>query len=360
MKAAILTGFKRPFEIADDVEIDSPAAGELLVGVTHCGVCHSDLTVVAGADPNYPLPVILGHEAAGVVASVGGGVTTLAEGQPVVLSMRAPCGGCHYCTRGLPVLCETTAAGRLATRVRWRGAPVTRGFGIGAFAEYVLVDAAAAVPLGAATPRDVASIIGCAVQTGVGAVTNLTSMSPGASALVIGAGTVGICVILGAKLTGAVTIIAIDPNPARREQALALGASHTFDSAAPNLVEQVKALTAGRGVDFAFDVVGRAETPELAIACLSAGGHAVVIGVTSLATKFSVPAASFAMQQKTVSGCMLGNCHPQRDFPRFVSLWQNGRLALDRLVTAVRPLAEIDAAMADLAAGLGLRTVLAI
>lgn len=360
MRAAVLTRFGGPFELVDDVEIDDPGPGEVLVKITHCGVCHSDLTVFEGGEPTYPLPVILGHEAAGVVEKLGPDVKTRAIGQSVVLSMRAPCGQCYQCARGAPVLCEQgQSLSPPPPRAFWRGAPIVRGFGLGAFADFALARVEGAVPISADTPPSIAAVVGCAVQTGVGAVQNIAKMPPGASCVIIGAGTVGVCVVQGAALAGASSIIVVDPNEARRQSALALGATLAFDPGEPNLIDRIRAATGMRGADYAFDLVCTAETPELAIAAIRPGGHAILIGVKSNHTRSSLLTTPIVMQQKHISGCLLGNCHPQRDFPVFLELWRAGRLAIDKLVTAVRPLAEIDEAMADLQAGRGLRTVLA-
>lgn len=359
MRAAILTQTGGPFVIADDVEIDDPQAGEVRVRISHCGVCHSDLTVFKGPS-SYPLPAILGHEATGTIEAVGPGVDRKI-GERVVLSMRSPCGHCYQCTRGMPVLCERASpTSSREPRVVWRGTPVFRGFRLGAFADLVLVETEGAVAIKDDVPPSVAAVVGCAVQTGVGAVVNIAGMAANASTLVIGAGTVGLCVVQGAVLAGATTIVVLDPNPGRREQALAMGATLALDPAAADVVGHIRRVTGGRGVDHAFDLVCTADTPLLAMEALRPGGQAVLIGVHSAGNRAPVLTTPIVMQQKSMTGCMLGNCHPQRDFPKFLDLWRAGRLAIDRLITQERPLVEIDAAMADLAEGRGLRTVLKI
>ena len=242
----------------------------------------------------------------------------------------------------------------------WRGSPVFRGFRLGAFAEYALVEAEGAVPMSDTVAPEVAAVVGCAVQTGVGAVSHIAKVVAGECVLVIGAGTVGMCVVQGAMLHGATTIVVLDPNESRRQQALKLGATHAFDPATADLVAQVRALAGGRGVDHAFDLVCTASTPQLAMDALRPGGHLVLIGVQANDVRAPILTTPMILQQKRMSGCMLGNCHPQRDFPHFLHLWQAGRLSIDRLITAQRPLAEIDRAFADLEAGIGLRTVLSL
>ncbi|MBS3929405.1 MAG: Zn-dependent alcohol dehydrogenase [Sphingomonadales bacterium] len=361
MKAALLTRFGAPFEVVDDVEIDSPREGEVLVKISHCGVCHSDYTIWEGKAPDYPLPALLGHEAAGVIAELGPGVTEREVGQAVILTMRAPCGQCYQCTRGNPVLCEKAqATASRGPRVTWRGKPVMRGFNLGAFAEYVLVDVNGSVPIAQDTPLDVAAVVGCAVQTGVGAVTNIAKLQPGESVLIIGAGSVGMSVVQGAVLGRASIIAVVDPLAQRREQALSLGATHVFDSASGDVADEIKRLTAGRGADHAFDLVSIANTVELALAATRPAARIVLIGVPGAGGTAVLPTSAFVMAQKQMFGCILGNCHPQRDLPRFLELFAQGRLPIDKLITAHRPLFEINAAFEDMAAGRGLRTLLDI
>lgn len=362
MKAAILSKFKGTFEIFDDVEIDDPGPGEVLVNVSYCGVCHSDYAVwEVGAESNYPLPAILGHEAAGVITAVGPGVTDRQVGQKVIMSMKSPCGSCFQCTRGNFSACEKIPApARLGPRVRRKGQPITRGFGLGAFAEYVLVDVNGAIPIRDTDPLDVAAVVGCAVQTGVGAVQNVADVAAGDSIVVIGAGSVGVSVVQGARLANAGMIAVVDPNPGRREQALALGATHAFDSSSPTVAEEIVKLTCGRGADFAFDLVSLGSTVNLALAVIRPAGRVVLIGVPGDSGIAQIPTSPMVMTQKQIVGCMLGNCHPQRDLPNFMTLWSQGKLEIDKLITARRPLDQINEAFADLGAGRGLRTVLTI
>lgn len=362
MKAAILTQFKGRFEVVDDAEIDDPGVGEVLVRVRHCGVCHSDYAAWEfGAQAGYLLPAILGHEAAGVIVKVGSGVTDRTVGQHVILSMKSPCGNCFQCTRGNFMVCEKPpGTDRRGSRVRWKGRPLMRGFGVGAFAEYVLADVNGAIPIDEADPLDVAAVVGCAVQTGVGAVRNIANVSAGDSVVVIGAGSVGISVVQGARLAGAALIAIVDPKSDRREQALALGATHAFDSVSSTIAQDVIALTGGRGADCAFDLMSLGSTVELALASIRPAGRLVLIGVPGAAGVAQLSTSPLVMSQKQIVGCMLGNCHPQRDLPLFMELWSQGKLEIDRLITARRPLDQINEAFADLSSGIGLRTVLTI
>jgi Zn-dependent alcohol dehydrogenase len=361
MRAAVFTEPGRALDIVEGIEIDDPRPGEVLVRISHCGVCHSDLSIIDGALP-YPVPAILGHEASGTIAALGSDVTGLAEGDRVVLSMRPPCGHCYWCVRNEPVLCAATAGppGGGAPRAWHEGKSVTRGFRLGAFAEYALVEASGVARVPAAVPLDAAAVVGCAIQTGIGSVTNVAKTEPGATAAVIGVGGVGLAVIQGLVLSGAATIIGMDPVPERRERAVALGASIAFDSADDDLSQHVLAATGGVGCDYVFDTVSSTKTTRLASDLLRAGGKAVLIGVTGEAQPLGMSSMDLVMRQKSVIGSFLGNCHSQRDLPKYLALCCAGRLDLKALVTAIRPLSEINTALSDLRAGNGVRTVLSI
>ena len=349
--------------MVDDVEIDSPGFGEVLVAVAHCGVCHSDLHIVDGSLPS-PLPVVLGHEAAGVVAEVGPGVDHLAVGQPVLLSPRPPCGRCYMCQRGNHTQCLETAGLMLgtfadgSTRLRQSGRTVYRGIGLGAFAEQVVIPATGAIPLPDDIPLETACVLGCAVQTGVGAVLNTARVEPGATVLVMGLGGIGASIVMGAVLAPASQIIGVDPLPDRRRRAEGLGATHTLDPTSDEIGGAVLNLTDGVGVDYAFDAVGRAALVETCVQSTRAAGTTVMVGVPPLSEQVAVPGLMFAVSEKKLLGCFLGSCHSPRDIPRFVALWRAGRLPLEQLISTRRPLADINAAFADLASGAGLRTVI--
>lgn len=361
MRAAILTSFGSKFEIVDDVELDEPQEGEVVVRITHCGVCHSDQSVWEGLNAHYPLPAILGHEAAGIISAVGPGVVDRSVGQHVILTMRAPCGICFQCSAGNPVLCETPpATASRGPRAFWQGKPVHRGFNLGAFAEFALVDVGGTVPIDAESSMEMAAVVGCAVQTGMGAVRNVARVTPGSHLLVIGAGSVGISVVLAGRLAGAASIAVVDPNEGRRAQALALGASHAFDSADPEVDAAIRALSGGRGVDYVFDLVSVDTTFQLALKASRPGAEIILIGVPGGTVGATLPTGAFVVTQKAIKGCMLGNCHPQRDLPHFLELGESGSLAINRLITARRPLVEINEAFEDLVAGRGLRTIIGL
>ncbi len=364
MKAALLQAPGQPLCVAEDIEIRAPGAGEVRVAIRHCGLCHSDLSIIDGTFP-APVPIVLGHEAAGIVDAVGPGIDHLHVGDHVVLTPCPPCGRCYWCVRGEPGVC-VNAAGiqtntfRDGTTGLTRGdVCVYRGLGLGAFAEYVLTPAAGAVKIPADAPLDVACVIGCAVQTGVGAVLNTAKVEEGATVLVMGLGGVGLSVVQGARLAGAARIIVSDPVAERRVVATRCGATDLLDPAQDDLLAACMRLT-GVGVDYAFETVGRSSLVQLGIAATRAGGTTVCVGAAPMTDAIEIaPAVLFTVSEKKLLGCILGSSNSLREIPRLVTLWQAGRLDLDSLVTARRPLYEINEAAADLRAGRGIRTVLA-
>jgi len=364
MKAAVLEAPGQPLAIRD-VSIDDPGPGQVRVRVSHCGVCHSDLSIVDGTFPS-PVPIVLGHEAAGVVDVVGAGVSGLARGDHVVLTPCPPCGTCYWCLRGEPTVCvnagaiQTNTFADGSTGLSMDGNPVYRGVGLGAFAEYVLTPATGAVKIPHDVPLEVACVIGCAVQTGVGAVLNTAKVEEGASVLVMGLGGIGLSIVQGARLAGASRIIASDPLPERRDRAATLGATDLLDPAKEDVIGRSLELTE-RGVDYAFDAVGRAALIQAGLAATRSGGTTVCVGAPPMddVVAIAMPAL-FVISEKKMIGSCLGSSNSLREIPRLVSLWQSKRLDLEALITARRPLAEINAAMADLAGGRGVRTVLAL
>ncbi|HEY8514736.1 MAG TPA: Zn-dependent alcohol dehydrogenase [Candidatus Binatia bacterium] len=363
MRAALLVEAGKPLVLCDDVEIGEPKAGQVRVRVQHCGVCHSDLSIVDGTFPS-PMPVILGHEAAGVVDAVGPDVTHLAPGDHVVLTPLAPCGTCYFCLRDEPGVCVNSSAITTSTLpdgttgLARGGATVWRGVGLGAFAEYVLTPASGAVKIAPDVPLDVACVIGCAVQTGVGAVLNTARVEPGATVLVMGLGGVGLSIVQGARVAGAARVIAADPLSERRAAAARLGATDVLDPKEVDVAARTFELT-GVGVDYAFDAVGRAALIQDGLRACRPGGTTVCVGAAPLDDVITIaPAALFTITEKKLVGCTLGSSNSLREIPRLIALWQAGRLDLEALVTARRPLVEIDLAMADLRAGRGIRTVI--
>ncbi|MFL6077615.1 MAG: Zn-dependent alcohol dehydrogenase [Mycobacteriales bacterium] len=363
MRAALLEAVGQPFTVVADVDLAPPEAGEVDVRVTHCGLCHSDLHYQDG-NLTGPLPMVLGHEATGVVERLGAGVTGLAEGDRVVLTMRPSCGRCYWCVRGEVQLCPVGAAmlgGSYAdggTRLSRGGETVYRGLVLSAFAERTVVPEAAAVRIDDDVPPGIAAVLGCAVQTGVGAVLNTAAVEPGATVMVIGLGGVGTSIVQGARIAGAGRIVGVDTSAARREQALGLGATDVVDPAETPADKAAKALTGGIGVDYGFDAVGRAAVTETLLKATRAGGTVVMVGVPPTGEDVTVRGLIHNVAEKKLVGCYLGSANPRYEFGRLIGLWRSGRLDLAGTVTGTRPLAEINEAVADMRAGRGLRTVL--
>ena len=366
MRAAVLEASEKPLVIADDVEIEAPRAGEVLVRVAHCGVCHSDLSLVNGTYP-FMAPTVLGHEAAGIVEEIGPGITTLAPGDKVVLSPVPVCNNCYWCARGEYGCCVSAISISTGTFLDGRtplsrqGLPVLRGVGLGGFAEYVITTETGAIKVDPDTPLDVACVIGCAVQTGVGAVLNTARVPEGATVLVAGAGGIGIAIVQGARIAGASRVIVSDPLAARRDNAANFGATDVIDPTSQNVVGAVQHLTGGIGVDYAFDAVGAGAVIESCIWSTRNGGTTVLVGAGGIDQSVTLaPPVMFTLSERKLMGCLLGSSNGRRDIPKLLALWRAGRLDLEGMITMRRPLAEINEAMADMTAGRGLRTVLTI
>ena len=365
MKAALLEAPGQPLHVCDDLEIAEPGPGQVRVRVSHCGVCRSDLSIVDGTFPSS-LPIVLGHEAAGVVEDVGPHVEGLAPGDPVVLSACPPCGSCYWCVRGEASVCVNTLGIQTntfpdgSTGLSRGGERVYRGLNLAAFAEYVVCPASGAVKISADVPLEIACLIGCAVQTGVGAVLNTARVEEGATLLVMGLGGVGLSVVQGARLAGAARILASDPLAERRDAAKALGATDLLDPAQEDVVARAREIT-GVGVDYAFETAGRGALIQAALGAVRNGGTAVCVGAPPLDEAVDLgPAAIFVITGKRLISSVLGGSNSLREIPRLVDLWRAGRLDLEALVTARRPLEEINEAMDDLRAGRGVRTVLSL
>lgn len=362
MRAAILNAANTPIELADDVELADIGPGQVRVRVAACGVCHSDVSLANGTFPLFG-PTVPGHEAAGEVIQVAEGVDSVSVGDHVVLSPNPACGRCRGCRRGRPGTCERTSGLMTSTfadgstKLSRGGQTIFRGLGLGGWAEEVIVEAEGAIRIPGDVPLDVACVIGCAVQTGVGAAINTATILPGDSVLIIGAGGIGVSIAAGASIAGASRVIVSDPSESRREQAMAFGATDVVDPTATNVVSAVNELVPG-GVDAAFDAVGSAELLQTCVDSTCSGGETVIVGAASLEENLAVNPVTMMFTEKSVKGCLLGSCNSVRDIPRLVELWRSGKLPLDDMVTARRPLAEVNEAVADAEAGKGLRTVL--
>lgn len=363
MKAAVLEAPGK-LSVVDDVEIEDPLAGFVRVRVKHCGICHSDLSIVDGKFPS-PTPIILGHEAAGVVDAVGDGVTNLVPGDPVVLTPCPPCGTCYWCVRGEASNCVNMMAlmtnafldGR--TGLSRAGETVYRGVNVAGFAEYTVVAETGAVKIPADVPLDVACVIGCAVQTGAGAVLNRAQVEAGASVLILGLGGIGLSAVQGARIAGAARIIVSDPVAQRREMAKSFGATDLLDPGSEDVVTRARELTDGIGVDYAFETAGVTALVNVGVAAARTGGTIVCVGAPPLAETLDLgPAAVIVASGKALIGTILGNCNSLHEIPRLLSLWKTGRLDLESLITSHRPLEEINEGMDDVRASRGIRTVL--
>jgi S-(hydroxymethyl)glutathione dehydrogenase / alcohol dehydrogenase len=360
MKAAICYQNDEPVRV-EEITIDPPRRNEVLVRMAASGVCHSDLSVITGIMP-AKLPCVLGHEGAGTVERLGDGVAHLKEGDRVLLSWVTPCGVCYYCRIGDPHLCEVGAkinsTHRPAdgtTRVHRNGADLQAFCGLGALSEMVVAPANACVKLPNDAPLDKAALIGCAVMTGVGAVFNTAKVRPGSRVAVFGAGGVGLNVIQGAAIAGAERIIAVDVTRRKLDFAVSFGATEVIDASEEDPVAAIRERTDGRGVDYAFEAIGRKESIEQAYAATRKGGTCVVIGIGSRKESVSLSVFFIPVMEKRLVGCWYGGADVHRDALLLLSLYGAGKLKLDELLTRTYPLEEVNQALADMTAGLNAR-----
>lgn len=361
-KAAVLFEVGKALELRD-VEVQPPRAGEALVRMAAGGVCHSDLHVMTG-HLYAPLPAILGHEGSGIVEEVGPGVTSVRPGDHVIPLWRLSCGECEYCTAGRPALCPTGTAIRMtgylpdgSTRFRLGDMELKHFAGVSSFAEYSVIPEKALLKIPEELPLDRAALFGCAVITGVGAVINAARVRPGSSVAVFGAGGIGLNVIQGAALAGAETIIAVDLLKHKLRYARQFGATHTIDASAADPVEQVRALTGGRGVDYAFEAIGAPTVMRQAYDTLAKRGMAILIGVTPMTTEVSVPVMSLVFEERVLTGSVYGSSRPRIDIPRLIGLYRAGKLKLDELLTRTYPFEQINQAYEALQRGEVARSV---
>ena len=342
------------------LDLDPPRPGELLVCIDAAGVCHSDLSVINGDRPR-PLPMALGHEAVATVVETGDPHDSLfTPGDRVVLSFMPACGECVRCASGESYLCPAGAAAngagamlRGGRRLHRDGVAVHHHLGLSAFATHAVVDRRAAVKIDADVPVEIAALFGCAVLTGVGAVLNSAALRAGESVAVYGLGGVGLAALLGAVAGGANPVIAVDPVSAKRALAVELGAAAAF---APGEEAAIEALLGGKP-DVVVETVGRAAVLETAYALTRRGGRLVTVGLPNPAERFSISPVGLVGDAKTVIGSYLGSAIPARDIPRYLGLWRAGRLPVERLLTSVGPLSEINTLFDRLASGDAIRQV---
>lgn len=348
MKAAVLHGFNEPLKI-EEVKLDPPKEHEVLVKIVATGVCHSDLSVIEGKFP-YMTPVVLGHEAAGIVEETGSEVTTVARGDHVVLSFMPECGHCAYCLSGKPHLCqkgmESLAVGGLmdgTTRLSSGGSPVYHFMGLSSFAERAVVHESVAIKISPDIPLDRACLIGCGVTTGVGAAIHTAQVEPLSTVAVIGCGGVGLNVIQGATMAGARVIVAVDVRDDKLELAKTFGATHTVNAKKDDAISKIMDYADGLGADYSFEVIGRPETVATAFGALRPGGVCVVVGVAPIDAVMEVTPMAL-MQEKTLKGCIYGSSKPKVDMPRLLHAYQAKKLKLDELVSRTYPLEGINEA----------------
>ncbi len=361
-QAAILPAVGKPLEIAT-VRIDALRPGDVLIRIMASGLCHTDLEVIEGALA-YPMPIVLGHEGAGVVEAVGPGVEDVKAGDHVVASWNPHCGHCFYCERDQPILCEPFTyhqpRGHLldgASRLSCAAATVHHFSVVSSHAQYAVVPQSGAVRVPKEIPFDRACLIGCGVMTGVGAATRVTPVQPGSSVAVIGCGAVGLNAIQGARLAGAGTVIGIDRSESRRAMAATFGADSAIGASGDDVVALVKAATAGRGADYVFEAAGSEAVFRLGAEIVRPGGHLVFLGKVNVSQDVAFRWGAL-MGEKKIMRSSYGGARPKRDFPWLARCYLDGKLKLDELITARLPLAKINDGFAAMRRGEGIRTVI--
>lgn len=371
IRAAVLrrAGLPRPYTQSmplsvEDVSLERPGPGEALVKIVSAGICHSDLAAIEGVR-RFPLPVVLGHEAAGVVTEVGEGVTSAKVGDHVVLSFVASCGRCIYCQSGRPALCDPgRQANRNATLINGakkfsrNGEVIGHHLGVSAFSEYTVVSDKSLIPLPKELPLEKAALFGCAVTTGFGAVMNTARVKPGSSVAVFGCGGVGLNIVQASRIAGAATIIAVDVLNEKLEVASKLGATHLINSRMTDPVEEVKKITDGKGVDYAFEAVGITGVMEQAFRSTKKQGMTVCLGMTSADSRIVIPSSLLIDEERQLVGSFMGSAVPIRDIPLLVNLYLSGRINLDYVISRYITLDEINEAMDRLATGEVMRQVI--
>ncbi len=336
----------RPLKI-EELDLAPPGTGEILVRIKAAGLCHSDLSVINGDRPR-PMPMALGHEAAGIVEQVGDGVNDLVIGDHVVLVFVPSCGHCHPCAEGRPALCEPGAAangaGTLlngARRLTRNGQMINHHLGCSAFATHAVVSRRSAIKIDRELPLQEAALFGCAVLTGVGAVVNTAQVRAGSSVAVVGLGGVGLASVLGAAAAGARQVIAVDLADDKLTLAQTLGATHAFNAAAADVVAAIRDATGG-GVDTAIEMAGATRAFELAYRITRRGGTTVTAGLPPPNATWPMPAVNLVAEERTIKGSYVGTCVPLRDIPRYVDLYRGGRLPVNRLLTGTLALDDIN------------------
>jgi alcohol dehydrogenase len=372
IRAAVLSemGAERPYARSkplaiEEVELDPPGPGEVLVKIAAAGLCHSDLSVIEGNRPR-PMPMALGHEAAGTVEELGPGIDDLKRGDHVVMVFVPSCGHCLPCSEGRPALCEPGAAANTAgallsgaKRLHRNGQEINHHLGVSAFAEYATVSRHSLVKIDPDLPFDEAALFGCAVLTGVGAVINTAKVSAGSSVAVIGLGGVGLSSLLGAIAAGARRVLAVDLSDEKLGLARQLGATDTFNAGSADAVGEVREATGG-GVEYAFEMAGSVRAMDLAYKITRRGGTTVTAGLPPPTHTFNIPQVNLVAEERTVKGSYIGTCVPTRDIPRYIELYRRGKLPVDRLMSDRLKLDDINLGFDRLHEGKAVRQVVVI
>ncbi|HKG82758.1 MAG TPA: zinc-dependent alcohol dehydrogenase family protein [Beijerinckiaceae bacterium] len=354
----------KPLKI-ETIELDPPGPGEILVKIAAAGLCHSDLSVIEGNRPR-PMPMALGHEAAGVVEEVGPGVDDLGKGDHVVMVFVPSCGHCLPCSEGRPALCEPGAAANGAgtllsgeKRLHRNGQDINHHLGVSGFAEYATISRRSCVKVDRELPLDEAALFGCAVLTGVGAVINTAKVPAGTTVAVVGLGGVGLSSILGAVASGASRVVAVDLSDEKLGLARQLGATDTFNAGSPDAANEIREAVKG-GVEYAFEMAGSVRALDLAYKITRRGGTTVTAGLPPPTHTLALSPVNLVAEERTLKGSYIGTCVPVRDLPRYVDLYRRGKLPVDRLMSKHLRLEEINEGFDFLAQGKVVRQVVTV
>jgi len=349
--------------LIEELELEPPGGGEVLVRIIAAGLCHSDLSVITGVRPR-PLPIALGHEASAEIVEIGLGVSSVRVGQKVALVFVPSCGHCLSCMEGRPALCgpaNTANAGGEMLGGGWRLSSaqerINHHCGVSAFSDHAVVSAQSCIPIDDDIDPIEAAIFGCAVLTGVGAVVNTGQVRPGASALIVGLGGVGLSALLGALASGAHPVVAVDVHQSKLDLALQLGATFVVNARDTDAVEKIKEFTRG-GADFSFEFVGSVTAMQLAYQATRRGGTTVTAGLPHPQDTWALNQLSITAEERTIKGSYIGSCVPVRDIPRYISLFKAGKLPVNRLVGEKLMLKDINSGFDRLASGTGLRDLI--
>jgi alcohol dehydrogenase len=372
IRAAVLNAMGAPAPYAqskplsiEQIELDRPGPGEILVKIAAAGLCHSDLSVIEGNRPR-PMPMALGHEAAGIVEALGPGVDDLTKGDHVVMVFVPSCGHCLPCSEGRPALCEPGAAANGAgtllsggKRLHRNGQHINHHLGVSGFAEYATVSRRSCVKVDRELPLDEAALFGCAVLTGVGAVINTAKVPAGSTVAVVGLGGVGLSSILGVVASGASRVVAVDLSDDKLGLARQLGATDAFNAGSPDAANEIRDALNG-GVEYAFEMAGSVRALELAYKITRRGGTTVTAGLPNPSHTFALPPVSLVAEERTLKGSYIGTCVPVRDLPRYVDLYRRGKLPVDRLMSKHLKLDDINEGFDLLAQGKVVRQVITV